>query len=149
MNTSSDKKTILLVEDNPEDVRLTRRSFRENHIVNELVVVGDGAEAMSYLQKQASDPDGVLPSVTLLDLNLPKLDGLEVLQRIRSDPRLKRLPIVILTSSKEEVDLVRSYELGANSYIQKPVEFEQFNDAVHNLGLYWLLLNEAPPKPAL
>ncbi len=148
MKTPSDKKTILLVEDNPEDVRLTRRSFRENHIINDLVVVGDGAEALAYLQRASTDPDGVLPSVTLLDLNLPKLDGLELLQRIRADPKLKRIPVVILTSSKEEIDLVRSYELGANSYIQKPVEFEEFNEAVHNLGLYWLLLNEAPPKPA-
>lgn len=148
MKTPSEKKIILLVEDNPEDVRLTRRSFRENHIINELVVVGDGAEALAYLQRASTDPDGILPAVTLLDLNLPKLDGLELLQRVRADPKLKRLPIVILTSSKEEVDLVRSYELGANSYIQKPVEFEEFNEAVHHLGLYWLLLNEAPPKPA-
>ncbi len=144
---TSNKKVILLVEDNPDDVRLTRRSFKENHILNELVVVGDGAEALDYLLRSAEDPDAVLPAVTLLDLNLPKIDGLELLRRIRANPKLKRLPVVILTSSREEIDLVRSYDLGANSYIQKPVEFDEFNEAVHQLGLYWLLLNEAPPRP--
>ncbi len=148
MSIFAAKKTILLVEDNPDDVRLTRRSFTENRIMNELVVATDGAEALDYLLKTCADPDGVLPSVTLLDLNLPKIDGLELLQRIRAHPKLKRLPIVILTSSKEQIDLVRSYELGANSYIQKPVEFDDFNLAVQQLGLYWLLLNEPPPRPA-
>ncbi len=148
MSIFAAKKTILLVEDNPDDVRLTRRSFTENRIMNELVVATDGAEALDYLLKTCADPDGVLPSVTLLDLNLPKIDGLELLQRIRAHPKLKRLPIVILTSSKEQIDLVRSYELGANSYIQKPVEFDDFNRAVQQLGLYWLLLNEPPPRPA-
>ena len=148
MSILREKKTILLVEDNPDDVRLTRRSFKENHIMNELIVATDGAEALDYLLKTADDPDGLLPAVTLLDLNLPKIDGLELLQRIRTHPKLKRLPIVVLTSSKEQIDLVRSYELGANSYIQKPVEFDDFNRAVQQLGLYWLLLNEPPPHPA-
>jgi two-component system response regulator len=141
-----ENKVILLVEDNPDDVRLTQRSFKENCISNEIVVVNDGAAALEYLVSTSLKPDGVLPAVTLLDLNLPKIDGLELLQRIRSHPNLKRLPIVILTSSKEEVDLVRSYDLGANSYIQKPVEFDDFNKAVRQLGLYWLLLNEPPPR---
>lgn len=148
MSILREKKTILLVEDNPDDVRLTRRSFKENHIMNDLIVATDGAEALDYLLKTADDPDGQLPAVTLLDLNLPKIDGLELLQRIRAHPKLKRLPIVVLTSSKEQIDLVRSYELGANSYIQKPVEFDDFNRAVQQLGLYWLLLNEPPPHPA-
>lgn len=139
-------KTILLVEDNPDDVRLTQRSLKENGILNELVVINDGAAAIEHLRRICADPGGVLPTVTLLDLNLPKLSGLEVLQRIRALPQLKRLPVVILTSSKEQVDLVRSYDLGANSYIQKPVEFDDFNAAVHQLGLYWLLLNEPPPR---
>jgi CheY-like chemotaxis protein len=138
-------KTILLVEDNPEDVRLTMRSFKENHIMNEVHVEYDGLAALQYLSKLADQPDGTLPSVTLLDLDLPKVDGLELLQRIRAHPKLKRLPVVVLTSSKEQVDLLRSYELGANSYIQKPVEFDEFNRAVQQLGLYWLLLNEPPP----
>lgn len=149
MSLLRDKKTILLVEDNPDDVRLTRRSFKENHIMNDLIVANDGAEALEYLLKTCDDPDGILPAVTLLDLNLPKVDGLELLQRIRAHPKLKRLPIVVLTSSKEQVDLLRSYELGANSYIQKPVEFDDFNRAVQQLGLYWLLLNEPPPHPGL
>ena len=146
MNMPQEKRIILLVEDNPEDVRLTRRSFRENHIANDLVVVGDGAEALAYLERASSDPEGVLPAVTLLDLNIPKIDGLELLQRIRNHPKLRRLPVVVLTSSKEEIDLVRSYELGANSYIQKPVEFEEFEEAVRFLGLYWLILNVSARK---
>ncbi len=140
------EKNILLVEDSPDDVRLTRRALRQNHISNDLVVVGDGVEALEYLEKAASSggADG-LPSVTLLDLKLPRVDGFEVLRRIRADERFKRLPVVVLTSSKEEVDILKSYDLGANSYIRKPVDFEQFNEAVRQLGLYWLLLNEAPP----
>ena len=141
-------KVILLVEDNPDDVKLTQRSFRENCISNELVVVTDGAAALDYLIRTSSQSGGVLPAVALLDLNLPKIDGLELLQRIRAHPQLRRLPVVILTSSKEEIDLARSYDLGANSYIQKPVEFEDFNRAVRQLGLYWLLLNQPPPSPS-
>lgn len=139
-------KIILLVEDNPDDVRLTQRSLKSNGIMNELVVVNDGAAALDYLEKAATSPAKTLPAVTLLDLNLPKISGLELLRRIRSNPLLKRLPVVILTSSKEEKDLVQSYDLGANSYIQKPVEFDEFNQAVRQLGLYWLLLNEPPPQ---
>ena len=140
------KKTILLVEDSPDDVQLTKRSFLQNNISNELKVVNDGVEAMDYLiQACAPGGPGVLPTVVLLDLKLPRMDGLEVLRRIRADDRLKRLPVVILTSSKEDQDILKSYDLGANSYIRKPVSFEQFNEAVRQLGLYWLLLNEVPP----
>ena len=140
-------KTILLIEDNPDDVRLTQRAFKNNGITNELAVVYDGAAAVEYLKRTVADPESELPTVTLLDLNLPKINGLEVLKFIRSHPTLKRMPVVILTSSKEEVDLIRGYDLGANSYIQKPVEFDEFAIAVRQLGLYWLLLNERPPRP--
>jgi len=141
------EKIILLVEDSPDDVRLTRRALKQNHIGNELVVVGDGVEALEYLERAASAEGGrVLPAVTLLDLKLPRVDGFEVLRRIRADERLKRLSVVVLTSSREEIDIIKSYDLGANSYIRKPVDFEQFNEAVRQLGLYWLLLNEAPIK---
>lgn len=139
-------KVILLVEDNPDNVRLTRRALKANGISNELVVANDGAIALEYLEKAAAHTN-ILPTVTLLDLNLPKIDGLELLRRVRADPRLRRLPIVILTSSKEEQDVIKSYDLGANSYIQKPVDFEQFTAAVRQLGLYWLLLNEPAPRP--
>lgn len=139
-------KVILLVEDNPDDVRLTRRALEKNNISNDVVVVHDGVEALEFLTKTVTEHGGAgLPSVTLLDIKLPRMDGLEVLRKIRSDERLHRLPVVILTSSKEEQDILRSYDLGANSYIRKPVDFEQFTEAVRNLGLYWLLLNEPPP----
>jgi CheY-like chemotaxis protein len=144
-------KTILLVEDNPDDVRLTQRALKQNNISNDLVVVNDGVEALNYLNnalaKAVSEKWEALPTVVLLDLKLPRIDGFEVLRRVRADPVLKRIPVVVLTSSKEDLDILRSYDLGANSYIQKPVDFEQFNEAVRHLGLYWLLLNEAPPKP--
>ena len=142
-------KIILLVEDNPEDIKLTRRAFHKSNIANELVVVNDGLEALNYLRAAAANQGGggkPLPAVTLLDLKLPKIDGLEVLKQIRADDRLRLLPVVILTSSKEEQDIVRSYGLGANSYIRKPVDFDQFVTAVNQLRLYWLLLNEAPPR---
>ncbi|TSA35838.1 MAG: response regulator [Verrucomicrobiaceae bacterium] len=142
-------KTILLVEDNPDDVKLTKRALRENKIANELVVVSDGVEAMEYLAEAstaAEEGTGTLPSVILLDLKLPRMDGLETLRKIRADERLKRLPVVVLTSSKEETDILRSYDHGANSYIRKPVDFEQFSEAVRELELYWLLLNEPPPE---
>jgi CheY-like chemotaxis protein len=142
-------KSILLVEDNPEDVRLTKRALARNNISNELVVLTDGVEALEYLIKLSSAETGQpsnLPSVILLDLKLPRMDGLELLKEIRGHERLKRLPVVILTSSKEPPDILKSYDLGANSYIRKPVDFEQFLEAVHHLGLYWLLLNEPPPK---
>ena len=141
-------KVMLLVEDNPDDVELTRRALLESKITNQLVVVQDGVEALTYLQEAALGLNGRrLPTVILLDLKLPRMDGLELLQQIRSNEKLKRLPVVVLTSSKEQEDIMRSYDLGANSYIRKPVDFEQFNEAVRQLGLYWLLLNEPPIIP--
>ncbi|OGV65766.1 MAG: two-component system response regulator [Lentisphaerae bacterium RIFOXYA12_FULL_48_11] len=142
-------KTILLVEDNPSDVALTQRALRKNHIANELIVAKDGAEALEYLfgsGKHAGRNITQLPAIVLLDLNLPKVDGLEVLRRIRADSRTRRLPVVILTSSKEEKDVATGYDLGVNSYICKPVDFVQFASAIEQLGLYWLLLNEPPPE---
>lgn len=133
---------ILLVEDNPDDEDLTLRALRRNGIANPLLVARDGAEALELLHgKEDAEP----PEVVLLDLKLPKLDGLEVLRRIRAHPRTQLLPVVVLTSSTEERDRVESYSLGANSYVRKPVDFAQFVSAVGQLGLYWLVLNEAPP----
>jgi two-component system response regulator len=145
-------KTILLVEDNPSDIDLTKRALSRGHILNELVVAEDGQEALDYLfgtGTYAAPNSATLPTLILLDLKLPKVDGLEVLGRIRSDSRTKRLPVVILTSSREEQDIATSYDLGANSYIRKPVDFFQFAEAIKNLGLYWLVLNEPPPKARL
>ncbi|MEI9478208.1 MAG: response regulator [Deltaproteobacteria bacterium] len=139
-------KAILLVEDNPSDIELTKRAMLQSHVANEMIVVEDGQEALDILfgtGKTGAIKD--LPAVVLLDLKLPKLDGLEVLRRIRSNERTRLLPVVILTSSKAEQDIITSYKLGANSYIQKPVDFNQFVDAIKNLGLYWLVLNEPPP----
>ena len=133
---------ILLVEDNPDDEKLTLRALKKNNIANPVMVVRDGQEALDYLFDAARK----LPSVVLLDLKLPKVGGLEVLKRLRADPVRKVVPVVILTSSKEEADLVQGYSLGANSYIRKPVDFEQFSEAVRQLGMYWLVLNEAPPE---
>jgi two-component system, response regulator len=141
-------KAILLVEDNPDDVKLALHAFKKCNIANQIVVVGDGVTALDYLFGTGSyagrDP-AQHPSIVLLDLKLPKLDGKEVLRRLRADPRTKLQPVVILTSSKEDQDVLRCYDLGANSYIRKPIDFDQFTEAVHQLGLYWLLLNEAPP----
>jgi two-component system response regulator len=141
--------TILLVEDNPDDEELTLRALRKNNIMNMVDVARDGAEALDYLFCQgahkARDPSQK-PAIVMLDLKLPKIDGLEVLRRIRADERTRLMPVVILTSSKEEQDLLKSYSLGANSYIRKPVDFNQFVTTVGHLGLYWLVLNEAPPK---
>jgi two-component system, response regulator len=136
-------KTILLIDDNPSDVDLTKRALEKGHIVNQLVVVEDGQDALDYLNATPA-----LPALTLLDLNLPRVPGLEVLRRIRTDARLKRIPVVILTSSNEEHDVMTSYDLGVNSYIRKPVDFNQFVRAVEYLGLYWLVLNEAPRAAA-
>ncbi len=141
------QRFILLVEDNPDDVELTLRSLRQHNVRNEVVVVRDGAEALDYLfatGAYASRDPGTMPTVILLDLKLPKIDGLDVLRRIRADERTELLPVVILTSSKEEQDVVDGYKLGANSYVVKPVDFAQFSEAVSQLGLYWLLLNEPP-----
>jgi two-component system response regulator len=143
------EKIILLVEDNPDDVALTLRSLKKNNIMNEVVVAGDGVEALDYLfgtGAYTGRDAGDLPVIVLLDLKLPRLDGLEVLKRIRRDERTQLIPVVILTSSVEESDLVSGYKLGVNSYVRKPVDFEQFNEAVKQLGLYWLLWNEPPPK---
>jgi two-component system response regulator len=140
-------KIILLVEDNPDDVKLTERALKKSNILNELLVARDGVEAVEYLfgtGRYAGRDTEALPQVVLLDLKMPRMDGLEVLQRIRADERTKLLPVVVLTTSSEDRDRVESYKLGANSYIRKPVDFDQFVSAVQNLGLYWLVLNEAP-----
>ena len=145
-------KIILLVEDNLSDIGLTKRALVKGHVANELVVAEDGQEALDYLfgaGVYAGRDVKQLPAVVLLDLKLPKVDGLEVLRRIRSESLTRRLPVVILTSSKEEQDMAASYDLGVNSYIRKPVDFEQFVQAIQILGLYWLVLNEEPPKPRL
>jgi CheY-like chemotaxis protein len=142
--------TILLVEDSPDDVVLTRRALDKNRIANDLVVANDGQEALDYLEGQGRwSGQGVppLPQVILLDLKMPRMDGLEVLRHIRANPRTRLVPVVILTSSKEDRDLVEGYSLGANSYVQKPVDFNEFVEAARQLGLYWLLLNECPPPP--
>jgi two-component system, response regulator len=141
-------KNILLVEDNPSDVKLTKRALEQNQITNELIVAEDGQEALDYLfgtGQYAGREIQELPAVVLLDLKLPKIEGLEVLQRIRANELTRLIPVVILTSSSQEEDMIASYNLGANSYIRKPVNFHQFTDAVRTLGMYWLLLNEPPP----
>ena len=142
-------KVILLVEDSSDDVELTQMALREQNIKNEMVVARDGQEALDWLfgeGEHAGRDTSENPTVILLDLRLPKIDGLDVLKRIRQDERTRLFPVVILTSSKEDQDLIKSYELGANSYIRKPVDFQQFSKAVRDLGLYWLLLNEPPPR---
>ena len=140
-------KRILLVEDNPSDIGLTRRALEKAHVSNELVVAEDGQEALDYLAAMQGQGDVELPALVLLDLKLPKVDGLEVLRRIRADERTKLLPVVILTSSDEHKDVVESYNLGANAYVKKPVDFAQFYDAIRHLGLFWVILNEPPPAP--
>jgi two-component system response regulator len=140
---------ILLVEDNPDDIELTVRAFQKSHIKNKLVVTRDGVEALDYLFGTGSYTERdirKLPEVILLDLKLPKIDGLQVLKRLRSNERTQLLPVVILTTSAEEQDIIQSYRFGANSYVRKPVDFEQFMSAVEQLGLYWLVLNEPPGK---
>ncbi|MDA8241337.1 MAG: response regulator [Nitrospiraceae bacterium] len=140
-------KVILLVEDNPDDVKLTLRALKKNNIVNEVVVANDGIKALDYLfgaGEYAGRDMSKTPQVILLDLNMPRVGGIEVLQRMRADERTKLLPVVVLTTSIEDADRVESYRLGANSYVRKPVDFDQFAKAVQQLGLYWLLLNEVP-----
>jgi CheY-like chemotaxis protein len=141
-------KVILLVEDNPDDELLTLRALRKNNVLNEVVVARDGVEALDYLfgtGGHSGRDTAVMPQLILLDLKLPKIDGLEVLKRLRADERTRLLPVVILTSSREEQDMLDGYGFGANSYVRKPVNFEQFVQAVEQLKLYWLILNEAPP----
>ena len=141
------EKIILLVEDNPSDIELTKRALAKAHIMNELVIAENGLEALEYLfglEKNGDNP-APLPAIVLLDLKLPGVDGLEVLRRIRENPYTHRQPVVILTSSREEQDIAASYDLGVNSYIRKPVDFYQFAEAIQQLGLYWLVLNENPP----
>jgi two-component system, response regulator len=143
-----ENNAILLVEDNADDQALTLRALKKNNIRNKVIVAHDGAEALEYLfgtGKFAGRNTDFMPQVVLLDLKLPKVDGLEVLRRLRADQRTKLLPVVILTSSTEEQDRIKGYDWGANSYVRKPVDFNQFIDAVRQLGLYWLILNEAPP----
>ncbi len=139
---------ILLVDDNPDDVEITLMAFRKSNIANEVVVVNDGQEALDYLHGTGAWEGRnclAMPNIVLLDLNLPKVAGLQVLRRIRADAKTKLLPVVVLTTSTEDSDLVSSYDLGANSYVRKPVEFEQFVEAVRQLALYWLSVNERPP----
>ena len=138
---------ILLVEDNPNDVELALHALKKNNLANHIHVARDGAEALDYLLGSGTEAPGKInhkPKVILLDLKLPKVDGLEVLKRIKADERTKSIPVVVLTSSREERDIVETYRLGVNSYIIKPVDFEQFTEAVRQLGLYWLLLNQPP-----
>jgi len=144
-----DEKTILLVEDNPDDVEFTIRTLSRYCVTNQVQVARDGAEALDYLfatGKHAGRDASVRPAVILLDLQLPKVDGLEVLKRIRADERTQLIPVVILTSSREDEDLLNGYKLGCNGFVRKPVEFDDFCEAVRQLGLYWLLLNEPPPS---
>jgi two-component system response regulator len=142
-----DNRTILLVEDNPDDVELTLRAFAKNRLAEDIVVARDGAEALDYLfatgVHEGRDPSS-LPRMVLLDLQLPKIDGLEVLRRLRADSRTRRLPVIVLTSSREHQDILRSYDLGANSFVRKPVDFVEFIEAARQLGMYWLGLNEPP-----
>lgn len=145
---TTEEKVILLVEDNNDDIALTLRAFKKSNTRNEIIVMEDGELALDFLfgkGKYEGRDLNRMPSLILLDLKLPKVDGLEVLRRIRNEPRTRLLPVVVLTSSIEEQDLIRAYELGANSYMRKPVDFVKFVDAVHQLGVYWLALNENPP----
>src|ERR1700674_938517 len=142
-------KTILLVEDNPDDAKLTLRAFKRNNMLNPVVVARDGVEALDFLFGQGAYAERAgkpLPTLVILDLKLPKLDGLGVLRAVRGDDRTKLLPVVVLTSSKEEQDLTHSYALGANSYVRKPVDFTEFQEAVKLLGMYWLMTNQPPPE---
>jgi two-component system response regulator len=152
VSTRVNDRIILLVEDNPKDEALTLRALEKSNVLNPVVVARDGVEALDYLFARgahAGRAPSALPQLILLDLKLPKLDGLDVLKSLRLDERTKLLPVVILTSSVEEQDLIRGYSLGANSYVRKPVDFVQFSEAVRQLGLYWLVMNEAAPPPSV
>lgn len=149
MSNDVHNKVILLVEDSPDDATLTMRAFRRNHVMNPIKVVWDGTEALDFLFARnlyADRADVSMPTLVILDLKLPKLDGLGVLKAIRADRRTHMLPVVILTSSKEEQDLIAGYSLGANSYVRKPVDFSEFQEAVKVLGIYWLMMNQSPPE---
>lgn len=140
---------ILLIEDNPDDIMLITRALKKNHLINDIIVKRDGAEALDFFFGRDGDNQldyESMPVLTLLDLNLPKIDGIEVLKKIRTNERTKLLPVVILTSSKDQGDLLTCYRLGCNSFIRKPMDFNQFNDAIKQLGLYWFLINEIPPR---
>lgn len=144
-----DEKVILLVEDNPRDEALTLRALAKHNIANRIIVVRDGVEALEFIfgtGRYAERDTRVEPAVVLLDLKLPKIDGLQVLEKIRADTRTKHLPVVVFTSSSEQEDMIKSYSNGANSYVRKPVDFEQFAEATRQMGMYWLLLNEPPPR---
>jgi two-component system response regulator len=147
--TANAMRTILLVEDNPDDAELTMRAFAKAKIANQIVHVTDGQEALDYLFSTGAhadrDPEAA-PTMVLLDLNLPRLNGLDVLKAMRADPRTRRVPVVMLTSSNEERDLIASYDLGANSFVRKPVDFAQFLEAAQQLGMYWLVLNQQPTR---
>ena len=146
--TAVDNKTILLIEDNPDDVKLTLRAFKRSNILNPIVVLNDGIEALDFLFARGADGDRgdqPLPTLIVLDLKLPKLDGLGVLKAIRADQRTRLLPVVILTSSKEDEDVIASYTFGANSYVRKPVDFAEFLEAAKLIGMYWLMTNQPPP----
>ncbi len=140
------RKSILLIEDNPDDEALTLRALRKHDLADEVVVVRDGAEALAFFYEATRAGDEHLPELVLLDLKLPKVDGLQVLKILRDDAHTRRLPVVVLSSSSEERDIVQSYDLGANSYIRKPVDFAEFSEAVRQLGIYWLCLNEPSPR---
>jgi two-component system response regulator len=145
----TDKVDILLVEDNADDIELAVHALREEKLANGITIARDGEEALDIIfHRRASDPDAAPPRLILLDLKLPKVDGLEVLRAVKGDPRTKAIPIVVMTSSKEERDLVESYRLGVNAYVQKPVGFEDFRKIVKELGLFWLVINQPPPSPS-
>ena len=141
---------ILLVEDNLNDIELTTAALKQNHLLNDIVVTRHGGEALDYLYRRGAfqDREGGNPIVVLLDLKMPKVDGLEVLRQLKGDPSMKRIPVVMLTSSRQETDLVKSYDLGTNAYVVKPVGFDQFADAIRQLGIFWAVLNEPPPDAA-
>jgi CheY-like chemotaxis protein len=144
-------KPILLVEDSPKDLELTLAALEQSQLANEIIICRDGAEALDFLYRRGAyaDRDGRDPAVVLLDLKLPKVDGLEVLAKVKSDPQMRPMPVVMLTSSREESDLVRSYELGVNAFVVKPVGFKEFFEAIQDLGVFWAVLNEPPPRTGL
>jgi two-component system, response regulator len=146
MNANYNEVEILIVEDNPNDAEMALRALKKNNLTNQILLVGDGEEALDFIFAKGKFAGRIKtrPKIILLDLKLPKIDGLEVLRVIKSDPETKIIPVIVLTSSKEETDIMRSYQLGVNSYIVKPVDFDKFVDAIRELGLYWLLLNQNP-----